>query len=151
MIVYLKGVRSMKAEQCSDPPDLVENHERAQKLPQFCSVPGVSSRGHKIFPKLGIMGANSEGRGERISSSSVPEQIKGKAESLQVIVDEFSSTDTLKRKGQRATDPGENLGPGASNFDPFETKTVFQSWNMSYNEIDNFKRPSIEDNLQWKT
>ena len=121
MIVYLKGVRSMKAEQCSDPPDLVENHERAQKLPQFCSVPGVSSRGHKIFPKLGIMGANSEGRGERISSSSVPEHIKGKAKSLQVIVNEFPSTDTLRRKDQRAEDPGENLGPKAPKFGSFES------------------------------
>ena len=67
------------------------------------------------------MGANSEGRGERISSSSAPEHIKGKAKSLQVIVNEFPSTDTLRRKDQRAEDPGENLGPKAPKFGSFES------------------------------
>ena len=67
------------------------------------------------------MGATSEERVERLISSSAPDMLKGKAKDLQVIVDEFSSTDTLRRKGQRAEDPGENLGPKAPKFGPFES------------------------------
>ena len=67
------------------------------------------------------MGATSDRRVDRLNSLGAPDVMKGKAEHLQVIVDEFSNPDTLIRKGQRATDPGENLGPLASNSDPFES------------------------------
>ena len=44
----------------------------------------------------------------RLSRLRDPEVIKGKAENLEVIVDEIPTPTSLKRKGQRGTDSREN-------------------------------------------
>ena len=67
------------------------------------------------------MGSFSDVRVGRLSSLREPDVIKGKAEDLRVIVNEFPNLDSLKRKGQRATDPRENPGTEAENLDPFES------------------------------
>ena len=54
------------------------------------------------------MGSISGERVGRLSRLRDPEVIKGKAENLEVIVDEFPTLASLKRKGQRGTDSRDN-------------------------------------------